>query len=83
MTDEELLAVAEKVLADAIQDAEFSGLAKDVQYVQMVAEKVEGLRAKIQKRQPVALKMYLIGSRMMIEYEMPKLPYVFGRNGER
>ena len=72
MTDAELLNVAESVLADAIADAEFSGLAKDLAYAQFVAERVEKLRAKIQQREPVELTLLLIQHRMHIEYSMPQ-----------
>ena len=68
MTNEELLKVAASVLRDAIFEAEFSHLAKDVAYAQMVANKVERLRAGIAGRLPVKLTLVLIGNHMVVEY---------------
>lgn len=74
MTDEELLVRAENVLRDAIWEAEFSRLPKDLAYAQMVANKVEGLRAKRACRLPVQLCLSFVGSRVHIEYSLATLP---------
>lgn len=56
MTDEELLKVAEQVLQNAIAEAEFTREPKDLEFVKFVAQKVEGLRAKIAGRKEVMLE---------------------------
>lgn len=75
MDDQELLKVAELVLSDAIADAEFSRLAKDVSYVNVVAEKIEKLRAKIAGRTPAGIRLELVGGRMMVQYSIPELSF--------
>lgn len=70
MDDKELLRVAESVLVDAIEEAAFSERPKDIEYAQMVAQKVERLRAKIAGRDPVELKLHRSGSRIVVEYSM-------------
>jgi hypothetical protein len=70
MTDQELINAAESVLRDAIYEAEFSRLPKDLAYAQVVAEKVENLKAKIAGREAVSLRLEIVGGRMHIEYSM-------------
>ena len=71
MTDQDLLIVAKRVLFHAIHEAEFTGKDKDVVYVNMVANKVEGLIAKMAGRDPCPIKM------VMRNYKI----YVDGPNG--
>jgi len=74
VTDEDLLASAENALRDAIWEAEVSRLPKDLAYAQMVANKVEGLRAKRDCRLPVRLCLSFVGHRVHIEYSLAALP---------
>lgn len=67
MTDLELLQAAEAVLADAIHQAEFTQLPKDVAYCNFVGARVEALRAKIHGTPPYTVQYTLLGSRMMKE----------------
>lgn len=76
MTDEELLVTTEAVLRDAIQEAEFSRLQKDLQYVLIVATKIEELKAKINGYNPpvdVAV-VRLVDGRVEIMYTMNGIP---------
>lgn len=50
MSDQELLDIAEVVLRDAMDYAEFTELPRELAYVKLVAQKVENLRAKIAGR---------------------------------
>ncbi len=70
MTDEELLKATEAVLRDAIEEAEFSRLPKDVAYAEMVANKVEGLRAKMGGFRAGTVRCALVRGRVMLELTM-------------
>lgn len=74
MSDSELLKVMESVLADAVVDAEFTRLPKDLTYAQTVSEKVEKLRAKIDGREPVAVTLTMEGGRVCVSYRQDSLP---------
>lgn len=73
MSDEELLPIVCYVLAAAIATAEFTHLPKDVAYCNIVAEKVEFLRAKVGNHPPVTITMNLIDGRMHTEYALPSI----------
>lgn len=69
MTDEELLAAAEAVLRDALEEAVFTQRPKDLDYAQVAANKVEGLRAKIAGRAACGVRLSLEGARVRVRYE--------------
>lgn len=76
MTDQELLTVAESTLRDAIQEVEFTRLQKDLQYVLMVATKIEELKAEIGRYEPpveVAV-VRLVAGRVEITRTMKGIP---------
>lgn len=68
MTYNELLTVAEAVLRDAIEEAEFTRKPKDIAYAQDVAQKTEKLRAKVDGRPPMEVRMYLENGRVYVQY---------------
>lgn len=77
MTDDELLKVSEQVLQDAITEAEFTRAPKDLEYVKIVAQKVEGLRAKITGRKEVELETVgMRDGRIYVQWKMD-LPGLF------
>jgi hypothetical protein len=68
VTDQELLMVAEAVLRDAVAEVEFTRKPKDLQYVLIVAQKVEDLRGKIVGVTPIKVeRVYLQGARLVME----------------
>jgi hypothetical protein len=70
MTNEELLTVADDVLRRAIEDAEFSCIAKDLAYVKLVMQKCENLRAKIGARRPVRIARVFLDERRRVQAEI-------------
>lgn len=72
MKDEELLTVTQSLLRDAVQKAEFTRSTKDLQYVLVVATKIENLKAKIDgSHAPVEVALVrLVGGRVEIVYTM-------------
>lgn len=70
MTDAELLKVVEAVFVDAVADAEFSRLAKDLAYVEVVGNKLEGLRAKIAGREPIIVHYQFVNGRVFVTAEL-------------
>jgi hypothetical protein len=74
VTDQELLMVAEAVLRDAMSEAEFTRKVKDLQYVLIVAQKVEDLRGKIAGIPPVKVdRVYFKDERLLMEVSMEGL----------
>jgi hypothetical protein len=72
-TDQDLLDAAERVLRDAVETAEFTRHPKDVQYVNIVSEKLEKHRAGMQGYAvPIKRVFTLQGGRrrMMVETTM-------------
>jgi hypothetical protein len=70
------LEAAESVCREAVETAEFTRCGKDVAYVQLVAEKIEKLKAKMDGRaQPMSVQVMLMGGRIEIEYSMALLDW--------
>lgn len=74
MTDAELLVAAEVVLRDAMEEAEFTRLPKDLGYVKDVAQRVENLRAKMSGGPIIEVTgVWLCAGRLVIERELREL----------
>jgi hypothetical protein len=68
MTNQELLTAVEAVLRDAVAEVEFTRKLKDLQYVLIVAQKVEDLRGKIVGVTPIKVeRVYLQGEHLVME----------------
>ena len=73
-TDQDLLETAERVLYVAIQEAEFTRSPKDVQYVNIVSEKLEKHRAKMQGCAAPAKRVFTLqDGRMMVAEQCDEL----------
>jgi hypothetical protein len=75
MTNEELLPVVEAVLRDAIFQAEFTRMPKDLEYAQMVARKADGLKAALEGRPPIGLNLELRDGRVFVRFTLDELPF--------
>lgn len=72
MTDVELLRVVEATFRDAVEEAEFTRLPKDLAYCQMIADKMEALRAKVDGRsEPVHIELFMDRGRVVAFLSMP------------